>query len=78
MSDKNIVKKVCAELEITQKELAVKLGVHITAVQKWVANAQNLPLQTQKTLELVLENHKLKQKTEKIDQILRLIDELKR
>ena len=77
MSDKNIVKKVCAELEITQKELAVKLGVHITAVQKWVANAQNLPLQTQKTLELVLENHELKQKTEKIDQILRLIDELK-
>ena len=77
MSDKNIVKKVCAELEITQKELAVKLGVHITAVQKWVANAQNLPLQTQKTLELVLENHKLKQKTEKIDQILRLIDEIK-
>ena len=77
MSDKNIVKKVCAELEITQKELAVKLGVHITAVQKQVANAQNLPLQTQKTLELVLENHKLKQKTEKIDQILRLIDELK-
>ena len=77
MSDKNIVKKVSAELEITQKELAVKLGVHITAVQKWVANAQNLPLQTQKTLELVLENHKLKQKTEKIDQILRLIDELK-
>lgn len=77
MSDKNIVKKVCAELEITQKELAVKLGVHITAVQKWVANAQNLPLQTQRTLELVLENHKLKQKTEKIDQILRLIDELK-
>ena len=77
MSDKNIVKKVCAELEITQKELAVKLGVHITAVQKWVANAQNLPLQTQKKLELVLENHKLKQKTEKIDQILRLIDELK-
>ena len=77
MSDKNIVKKVCAELEITQKELAVKLGVHITAVQKWVANAQNLPLQTQKTLELVLENHKKKQKTEKIDQILRLIDELK-
>ena len=77
MSDKNIVKKVGAELEITQKELAVKLGVHITAVQKWVANAQNLPLQTQKTLELVLENHKLKQKTEKIDQILRLIDELK-
>ena len=32
MSDKNIVKKVCAELEITQKELAVKLGVHITCL----------------------------------------------
>lgn len=64
--DENIVKRVCKELGITQRELAERLGVHITAVQKWVANANELPLQTQKVLELVLENHRLKTKVEKI------------
>ncbi|ALV25072.1 hypothetical protein CIG2463D_1507 [Campylobacter iguaniorum] len=78
MSDENIVKKVCSELGITQKELSEILGVHITAVQKWVANAENLPLQTQKSLGLVLENYRLKSKAEKIDKILTLIDELKK
>ncbi|ALV24587.1 hypothetical protein CIG2463D_1014 [Campylobacter iguaniorum] len=78
MSDENIVKKVCSELGITQRELSEILGVHITAVQKWVANADNLPLQTQKTLDIVLENYRLKSKVEKIDKILALIDELKK
>lgn len=76
-ADENIVKKVCRELEITQRELAERLGVHITAVQKWVANADNLPLQTQKSLDLVLENHYLKSKVEKVNLILKLIEELK-
>ena len=74
--DENIVKKVCAELGITQRELAERLGVHITAVQKWVANANELPLQTQKVLELVLENHHLKTKVEKIEKIISLFNEL--
>lgn len=77
MADDNIVKRVCKELNITQRELAERLGLHITAVQKWVANADDLPLQTQKVLELVLENHRLKNKVEKVDTILKLIDELK-
>ncbi len=75
-SDENIVKKVCRELGITQRELAERLGVHITAVQKWVANANELPLQTQKVLELVLENHHLKTKVEKIEKIISLFNEL--
>lgn len=75
-ADENIVKKVCAELGITQRELAERLGVHITAVQKWVANANELPLQTQKVLELVLENHRLKTKVEKIEKIISLFNEL--
>lgn len=75
-ADENIVKKVCAELGITQRELAERLGVHITAVQKWVANANELPLQTQKVLELVLENHHLKTKVEKIEKIISLFNEL--
>ena len=76
MTNENIVKKVCAELGITQRELAERLGVHITAVQKWVANANELPLQTQKVLELVLENHRLKTKVEKIEKIISLFNEL--
>lgn len=76
MSDENIVKRVCKELGITQRELAERLGVHITAVQKWVANANELPLQTQKVLELVLENHRLKTKVEKIEKIISLFNEL--
>lgn len=76
MSDENIVKKVCKELGITQRELAERLGVHITAVQKWVANANELPLQTQKVLELVLENHRLKTKVDKIEKIISLFNEL--
>ena len=72
----NVVKKVCAELGITQRELAERLGVHITAVQKWVANANELPLQTQKVLELVLENYRLKTKVEKIEKIISLFNEL--
>ena len=74
--DENIVKRVCKELGITQRELAERLGVHITAVQKWVANANELPLQTQKVLELVLENHHLKTKVEKIEKIISLFNEL--
>ncbi|MGP1527629.1 MAG: helix-turn-helix domain-containing protein [Campylobacter sp.] len=75
-ADENIVKRVCKELGITQRELAERLGVHITAVQKWVANANELPLQTQKVLELVLENHRLKTKVEKIEKIISLFNEL--
>ncbi|ECL8708071.1 helix-turn-helix transcriptional regulator, partial [Campylobacter coli] len=56
----NIVKEVCKELNITQKELSEILGVHLTTIQKWVANDNDLPLQVKKSLNLVLENHHLK------------------
>ncbi|ANE32867.1 transcriptional regulator [Campylobacter hyointestinalis] len=75
--DENIVKRVCRELGITQRELSEILGVHLVSVQKWVANANDLPLQTQKSLNLVLENHHLKNKVDKINTILKLIDEIK-
>ncbi|ALF45094.1 MULTISPECIES: helix-turn-helix domain-containing protein [Campylobacter] len=78
MAEKNIVKRVCAELGITQKELAQRLGIHITAVQKWVANADNLPEHTIKTLDLLLENHELKNKVEKINTLLQIISELQK
>lgn len=72
----NIVKKVCAELGITQKELAEELGSHLTTVQKWVSS-DDIPKMATKSLELLLENKKLKSKVEKIEIILKLLDELK-
>ena len=63
MAEKNIVKRVCAELGI---------------VQKWVANADNLPEHTIKTLDLLLENHELKNKVEKINTLLQIISELQK
>lgn len=71
----NIVKKVCAELNITQKELAEELGSHLTTVQKWASG--DIPKMAIKSLELLLENKELKSKVEKIETVLRLLDELK-
>jgi transcriptional regulator with XRE-family HTH domain len=62
MSNKedNIVKRVCAELRITQKELAEELGMKPTALSNW-ANG-DIPQIAQKALELLLENKELKYK----------------
>lgn len=54
----NIVKRVCKELGITQKELAEMLDVLPTAVSNW-ANGQ-IPKMAQLALELLLENKSLK------------------
>lgn len=60
--EQNIVKKVCAELGITQKELAEELGMKPTALSNW-ANG-DIPQIAQKALELLLENKELKEKFE--------------
>ncbi|EGD4087977.1 helix-turn-helix transcriptional regulator, partial [Campylobacter coli] len=72
----NIVKEVCKELNITQKELSEILGVHLTTIQKWVANDNDLPLQVKKSLNLVLENHHLKIRLKTLDEFVRLFKEL--
>ncbi|EGN3650505.1 helix-turn-helix transcriptional regulator, partial [Campylobacter coli] len=71
----NIVKEVCKELNITQKELSEILGVHLTTIQKWVANDNDLPLQVKKSLNLVLENHHLKIRLKTLDEFVRLFKE---
>ena len=43
MTDENIVKKVCKELGITQKELAKKMGVHEETVSKWSRGIIEIP-----------------------------------
>ncbi|MGQ2721231.1 helix-turn-helix domain-containing protein [Campylobacter coli] len=74
----NIVKEVCKELNITQKELSEILGVHLTTIQKWVANDNDLPLQAKKSLNLVLENHHLKIRLKTLDEFVRLFKELQK
>ena len=74
MSDENIVKKTCRELGITQKELAERLGTHLTTVQKWVASNE-LPNNVTKSIELLLENEDLKSKLNKFKTAFNMIDE---
>ncbi|ENY3387340.1 helix-turn-helix domain-containing protein [Campylobacter coli] len=78
MQKENIVKKTCKELNITQKELSEILGVHLTTIQKWVANDNDLPLQAKKSLNLVLENHHLKIRLKTLDEFVRLFKELQK
>ncbi len=70
----NIVKLTCKELGITQKELAERLGTHLTTVQKW-ASSNELPKNAIKSIELLLENEKLKIKLNKFKTAFDMIDE---
>jgi DNA-binding transcriptional regulator YiaG len=72
--ESNIVKRVCKELDITQKELAEMLEVHLTTVQKWVAS-EELPKNVEKSVELLLENKQLKERLYKFETAFRLIEE---
>jgi len=74
MAEENIVKQVCKELGITQKELAEKLGVHLTTVQKW-AGTDEIPNNAKKSIELLMENYQLKKRLNKFQTAFKLIDE---
>lgn len=74
---KNMVKYVCAELNITQKALSEEIGVSEGTVNRWSAKPDEIPLQTQKTLKLLLENEQLKQNQQKLQTALSLLEEIK-
>lgn len=59
-ADENIVKKVCRELKITQRELAERLGVPPTTLSGWAGG--DIPKMTELALNLMLENKSLKDK----------------
>lgn len=69
----NIVKKVCKELGVTQKELAEELGVPQTTVSGW-SNGE-IPKMTQLALELMLENKALKEKFEILKKAHKILSE---
>ena len=72
--DENIVKRTCKELGITQKELAERLGTHLTTVQKWAASNE-IPKNAKTSIELLLENNELKNRLNKFKTAFKLIDE---
>ena len=71
----NIVKRVCKELGITQRELAEILKVNEGTVRQWSSKGEVMP-NVEVTLNLLLENHKLKMRIDKIKGFAELIQEL--
>jgi len=59
--NKNIVKKVCKELGITQKELAEMLDIPTGTISRW-ASTNEIPKTAEIALNLLIENKKLKEK----------------
>lgn len=73
----NIVKQVCSELGITQKELAEIMGVSPNMPAKWSmagAEPSNMAI---KFMELLLEHKKVVTRLDKFKQAFALIDEAK-
>ncbi|MGA1846899.1 helix-turn-helix domain-containing protein [Deferribacter abyssi] len=76
MNDKeNIVKKVCKELGITQKELAERIGISEQSLRNAVSSGK-LSNQTKKAIELFVENVKLKKELEKYKELGKLLKEI--
>lgn len=61
--EQNIVKRVCAELGITQRELAERIGMSADSLRTLSAKGQ-ISTQTEAAINLVLENENLKKELE--------------
>lgn len=68
----NIVKKVCTELGITQKELAEKLATSKPTVERWSSTGE-IPESSKKHLEILLENEELKKENQEIKKALSIL-----
>ena len=75
--DHNIVKKVCKELGITQKELAERMGVNDVTVRNWSSKG-NVPEWANKFINCLLEKRRCEEKLQKFLTAFQLLDEAKR
>lgn len=69
----NIVKKACAELGLTQKELAEKLGVDDGTVRKWASEATKTPEWAEKFIILMLASENDKKALEHFKNFLKYV-----
>lgn len=67
------VKMICAELGITQNELAELMGLHYTAFSKW---KEKIPKNADICLDLILENHRLKKQMREIKTAIHTLQNL--
>jgi len=74
MSKENIVKIVCKELDISQKELAERLDVPQSTISRWASN-EEIPRMAQKYLELLLETKDLKEKFKILKEAHKILSE---
>lgn len=74
MSDENIVKKVCRELGITQRELAERMEIPESTIARWKSG--DLPRLAELYLNVLLENVELKNKLETIKKAHEIISKL--
>ena len=77
MSEKeNIVKKVCKELNVTQKQLSEVMGVTDSTVRGWASNKEiSKPMEN--FLYCLLEKHALENRLNKFQTAFKLIEEAK-
>lgn len=71
--DDNIVKRVCKELGITQRELAERMGVSQGMPAKWAMEATPPPQWAIVSMNLLLENERMQAKLEKLKDFQSLI-----
>ncbi|WP_172201126.1 XRE family transcriptional regulator [Campylobacter sp. RM16188] len=74
-SSDNIVKKVCKELNITQRELAEIIKVNSGTPAQWITKGE-VPPTYRYLLELMLENKELKTKISKLIAFKELLKEI--
>ena len=74
MKEENIVKKVCKELGLTQKELADMLEVQPSAVSNW--NSGKIPKMVEILLNQMLELKECKDKLKKLQKFKELLNEV--
>ena len=75
--EQNIIKQTCKELQITQRELAEIIKVNDGTVRQWSSKGDVMP-NVEVTLNLLLENHKLKSQLDKIKGFAELLAEIQR
>ena len=74
-NNENIVKRVCKELGITQRELAERMKVNDVTVRQWSSKGEVMP-NVEVTLNLLLENHRLKAQLKDLKSFAKLIKSL--
>ena len=72
MQNANIVKKVCAELGFSQKELAEAIGASEGTVRNW-SSSNDLPAWAIKSIELLTENKNNKEIVSTLKHLLSLV-----